>query len=78
MDSTHRNIRNEFAHSVTTVNFSSPEIIEQVKKFKGFKPALDDGWSFFNERIISCIEQIVAKQEQGLMAAALLNGAPTS
>jgi hypothetical protein len=66
-----KDIRNEFAHSVTTVNFSSLEIIEYVKKFKGFKTTPDDGWSFFYERIVSCIEQIDAKQEQGLMADAL-------
>jgi DNA-binding MltR family transcriptional regulator len=65
-----RDIRNEFAHSITSVSFDSPEVIAHVKKFKGWSTKLD-GWGFFKARVKSCLDQINAKQEQGLFAHAL-------
>jgi hypothetical protein len=65
-----RDIRNEFAHSVTKVSFDSPEVIEHVKKFEGWNAKVD-AVELFDTRIKSCLEHINAKQQQGLMANAL-------
>src|SRR5262249_43517621 len=65
-----RDIRNEFAHSITEVNFDSPEVIKHVKKFKGWNAKVDP-FELFAERFKSCFLQITAKQDQGLMANAL-------
>jgi DNA-binding MltR family transcriptional regulator len=65
-----RDIRNEFAHSITAVNFDSPEVINHLKKFKGWNAKVDR-FELFVERFKSCFLQITAKQDQGLMANAL-------
>jgi DNA-binding MltR family transcriptional regulator len=65
-----RDIRNEFAHSITEVNFDSPEVIKHMKKFKGWNVKLDQ-FELFLERFKSCFLQITAKHDQESMAKAL-------
>jgi hypothetical protein len=60
-----RDIRNEFAHSVTERNFESPEVVELVQKFTG-RDASVDAFSFFQQRIESCSNQIEAKLQRAL------------
>jgi hypothetical protein len=55
-----RDIRNEFAHSVTETDFGNPEIVELVQKFKG-RGASVEAFAFFQQRIESCSDQIRAK-----------------
>jgi DNA-binding MltR family transcriptional regulator len=57
-----RDIRNGFAHSVTETDFGSSEIVELVQKFKRRDPSVD-AFSFFQQRIESCSDQIKAKLE---------------
>jgi hypothetical protein len=65
-----KDIRNEFAHSVTQVSFDSLEVLKVMKKFRGWsdKDVEHAAFHFFNERVKSCLEQINAKQQQGLFA----------
>ena len=65
-----RDIRNEFAHSITAVNFDSPEVIKHMKKFKGWNAKVDQ-FDFFVERFKSCFLPITAKRDQELMVNAL-------
>ena len=65
-----RDIRNEFAHSITEVDFDSPEVIKHMKKFNGWN-AKEDQFDLFVERFKSCFLQITAKQDQQSMAKAL-------
>jgi DNA-binding MltR family transcriptional regulator len=51
-----RDIRNEFAHSVTETDFDRREIVELIQKFKG-RDASVDAFSFFQQRIKSCSDR---------------------
>jgi DNA-binding MltR family transcriptional regulator len=55
-----RDIRNEFAHPVAETNFQSSNIVELIKKFKGWKTSVE-AFPFFQEKIKSCTGQIEAK-----------------
>jgi hypothetical protein len=66
-----RNIRNEFAHSVTDISFASPEVMNHMRGFKGWNTDVQNQFNFFNARVQSCLKQLNAKQEQGIMAYAL-------
>lgn len=66
-----RNIRNEFAHSTTDISFASPEVMNHMRGFKGWNTEVLAQLDFFTVRVQSCLEQLTAKQQQGLMAYAL-------
>jgi DNA-binding MltR family transcriptional regulator len=59
-----KDIRNEFAHSLATVSFASPEIVELVKKFRGWNTDIFDAFKFFNARVTSCLVRIDQKTQQ--------------
>jgi hypothetical protein len=65
-----KDIRNEFAHSIAAVSFTSPEILEHVKKFRGWNTDVSDTFSFFNARVMSCLARIDQKVEKILFAHA--------
>jgi DNA-binding MltR family transcriptional regulator len=66
-----RNIRNEFAHSVTDISFASPEVMNHMRGFKGWNTDVLNQFDFFNVRVQSCLKQLNAKQEAGIMAYAV-------
>jgi DNA-binding MltR family transcriptional regulator len=66
-----RNIRNEFAHSVTDISFASPEVINLMRGFKGWNTDVPTQFDFFNGRVQSCLKQLTAKQEAEIMAYAV-------
>jgi Mannitol repressor len=66
-----RNIRNEFAHSVTDISFASPEVMNHMRGFKGWNTDVPTQFDFFNGRVQSCLKQLTAKQEAGLFAHAV-------
>jgi hypothetical protein len=71
-----RDIRNGFAHSVTETDFGSSEIVELVQKFKRRDPSVD-AFSFFQQRIESCSDQIKAKLEYILFDNSVHRGWPS-
>jgi DNA-binding MltR family transcriptional regulator len=66
-----REIRNEFAHSITAVSFTSPEILKLVRKFKGWNTNVSDAFEFFRARAVSCHAQIAGKLERSVFEYAV-------
>ena len=60
-----REIRNKFAHTLNKITFSSPDVIELMQKFRGWRnTGVIDVFDFFKERVASCATQIDREYQQ--------------
>jgi hypothetical protein len=53
-----KDIRNDFAHSLATMTFASPEIVARVKTLKGWNTGVSDSFKFFDDRVLCHLAQI--------------------
>jgi hypothetical protein len=60
-----RKIRNKFAHTLNKITFSSPDVIELMQKFRGWRnTGVIDAFDFFKERVASCATKIDGEYQQ--------------
>jgi hypothetical protein len=72
-----KEIRNKFAHTLNKLTFGSPDVVELVRKFRGWNTGVIDTFDFFKERVVSCVSQIDGEYQRLLYEKATQDdGAP--